>query len=389
MKKVLFLVISLLFIVLFCTSGVFAQGKVCDLKSINATVEIPNDYYVYNIDDIQNSDLLGRVEATESDLREYAELNNSILIASNIGSPYSEIYIDVDSNDFTKSNPDLNKMGKDAIQGFGDGLCLTYGCDTFSYIESPHTGKWLTFEYSLDTVSGTNYFYKAKTISQGTEITIYIRQFDQAITTESINTLNSIVYSLDFGNVMPQGQIIYILGIVILGVIFFYLLKKIKKNPSTNTESVDAQTILSDGPVPKGSQRGKAKFCKYCGSAIDLETGKCTGCGKQYFKLKKPVIKYDRHKVVLICVVAVLCVSIAGNIYQYVDRFTPDIAVPQSTDEQINEVIEERDQALADAEFFRTRCRELDMQLYELRQKYYELQEQSGIESPTYISMYE
>ena len=53
------------------------------------------------------------------------------------------------------------------------------------------------------------------------------------------------------------------------------------------------------------------KFCRHCGSMIDPETKKCTGCGKQYFHLPKlttPMI-----------VGTILIIVLAGaNIYQYV-----------------------------------------------------------------------
>ncbi|HIT65982.1 MAG TPA: hypothetical protein IAB61_01865 [Candidatus Merdisoma merdipullorum] len=46
----------------------------------------------------------------------------------------------------------------------------------------------------------------------------------------------------------------------------------------------------------------KKRYCKLCGSELDLNTKKCTGCGKQYFSI--------RHKAPII----LLIMSLIGNI---------------------------------------------------------------------------
>lgn len=51
----------------------------------------------------------------------------------------------------------------------------------------------------------------------------------------------------------------------------------------------------------------KQRFCKYCGSPIDLATKKCTGCGKQYFRL--PAVK---KKGIVSKVIVVLSLLIVG-----------------------------------------------------------------------------
>lgn len=63
-----------------------------------------------------------------------------------------------------------------------------------------------------------------------------------------------------------------------------------KKKTLTKQKSIDSvrpavkqnhhsNTYKSD--VPKS----KFRFCKYCGSRIDAQSKKCTGCGKQYFHI--------------------------------------------------------------------------------------------------------
>jgi hypothetical protein len=60
-------------------------------------------------------------------------------------------------------------------------------------------------------------------------------------------------------------------------------------------------------PVSQGDKKGA--FCKKCGSAIDPNTKKCSGCGKQYFNAKKTI------PIVLLSVL--LVASIGFNVLQY------------------------------------------------------------------------
>lgn len=72
----------------------------------------------------------------------------------------------------------------------------------------------------------------------------------------------------------------------------------------TEGESNSGSSAVS---VLSSSKQAKDRFCKYCGCPIDSATKKCTGCGKQFFKL--PTVK--RSVLGKVCVV-LLCVALLG-----------------------------------------------------------------------------
>lgn len=65
-----------------------------------------------------------------------------------------------------------------------------------------------------------------------------------------------------------------------------------------------------------------AKFCKYCGNEIDSATKKCSGCGKQYFKLAKNTFFIISTVILAIAVIVMSCVIYTNNktIALYQDR---------------------------------------------------------------------
>lgn len=67
-------------------------------------------------------------------------------------------------------------------------------------------------------------------------------------------------------------------------------------------------------------QRDKIKFCKHCGAEIEFKTNKCTGCGKQYFKLfnKHSFMYYIRYVIMIILMIGnVLFISLYVNEKDY------------------------------------------------------------------------
>ena len=54
----------------------------------------------------------------------------------------------------------------------------------------------------------------------------------------------------------------------------------------------------------------KIRFCKYCGSEINMEEKICTGCGKQFFSAKKSIIPAFKF-----CFVLMFIASIIVNIW--------------------------------------------------------------------------
>lgn len=81
------------------------------------------------------------------------------------------------------------------------------------------------------------------------------------------------------------------------------------EEPAPAAEPVAPATapIVEKAVVPSSNE--KHNFCKKCGSAIDPNTKKCSGCGKQYFNGKKTV------PIVLLSVL--LIGSIGLNVMQY------------------------------------------------------------------------
>lgn len=78
------------------------------------------------------------------------------------------------------------------------------------------------------------------------------------------------------------------------------------------------QSAVSVSP-PAKPKKAKSRFCKLCGSPIDPATKKCTGCGKQYFRL--PVRKKSSFipKVVVFLSLLIVGLCIYRN-YLYQDQ---------------------------------------------------------------------
>lgn len=68
------------------------------------------------------------------------------------------------------------------------------------------------------------------------------------------------------------------------------------------------------------TQKVKTKFCKLCGNEIDVETKKCSGCGKQYFK----GMKFNKLLVTVLIVSLVILVCGVLNIVQFEENSSPD-----------------------------------------------------------------
>lgn len=65
----------------------------------------------------------------------------------------------------------------------------------------------------------------------------------------------------------------------------------------------------------KKEKKAKTKYCKCCGSIIDIHTKQCTGCGKKYFNIHKFI------KVSAIAMIAALIIGSASlNIVQYINN---------------------------------------------------------------------
>ena len=81
-------------------------------------------------------------------------------------------------------------------------------------------------------------------------------------------------------------------------------------NPTPATESPNSPTPVPKkeepvvaAPAPKGAKPVQARYCSKCGSAIDIQTKKCTGCGKQYFRGLR-FAKFSVTVIILLLVIA-------------------------------------------------------------------------------------
>lgn len=115
--------------------------------------------------------------------------------------------------------------------------------------------------------------------------------------------------------------------------------KKIKTNiPHTTTPHTNPDTISDDSIEVNQKKQSdestnktdkeelkpkKTKYCKQCGSKIDYNTKKCTGCGKQYFKLHM-----NKTTIILSAIVLALVVL---NIFQFVNLIKKDEIINEKT----------------------------------------------------------
>lgn len=81
---------------------------------------------------------------------------------------------------------------------------------------------------------------------------------------------------------------------------------------STNIPPEDKVQELTQNEKP---HKKANRYCKYCGSLVDLSTKKCTGCGKQYFNLKSKFVHVK--KIIFICSVLMNIFLIILGVYIY------------------------------------------------------------------------
>lgn len=74
-------------------------------------------------------------------------------------------------------------------------------------------------------------------------------------------------------------------------------------------------------PAPGEPKKSKSRFCKHCGSPIDPLTKKCTGCGKQYFRLPKINKSRLNPKVIVVLSLLIVCLCVWHTI-QYQNQVT-------------------------------------------------------------------
>ncbi len=115
-------------------------------------------------------------------------------------------------------------------------------------------------------------------------------------------------------------------------------------------------------PVSQGDKTGA--FCKKCGSAIDPNTKKCSGCGKQYFNAKKTI------PIVLLSVL--LVASIGFNVLQYLQsREAIETVATQTT--QIEKLEKEVASQKSTISTQKTKINNLEKEVDELEDRNFDL----------------
>lgn len=107
-----------------------------------------------------------------------------------------------------------------------------------------------------------------------------------------------------------------------------YFEKRIEKEPliqenTTPEEGLNNVIKIQTEETNKNLQenindkKSKIRFCKLCGSQIDVQTKKCIGCGKQYFR----GIKLGKNLIIAVLTV-MLVVSVVFNVIQHDENNT-------------------------------------------------------------------
>lgn len=119
--------------------------------------------------------------------------------------------------------------------------------------------------------------------------------------------MSGLVYAYSFTTTLNVIYCIFIF-INLLYMIYFFRRRDILKGVFFCLHAPDgSETIMRfDGvPTQDRSKSMKPKFCKYCGGTID-ENKKCTGCGKQYFRLPRINVHYAIIAFLILVIVALL-----------------------------------------------------------------------------------
>lgn len=120
----------------------------------------------------------------------------------------------------------------------------------------------------------------------------------------------------------------------------------IVKNPPAETVDESGENIIK--------QKHRNKFCKLCGGQIDVNTKKCSGCGKQYFN----GIKFNKVLTTILILSAVILTSVIINIVQFVEigDLTDTVESQTSTISSQKSKIDLLDKK---SDYYDTICREL------------------------------
>ena len=195
------------------------------IEELGLNVIVPEGFYSINrsssTSDIQSLNL------DPAFIKERMLSFNSYLLLYNFE---SEIHISKIENTFTQKINNLVDSSNEIIKSLGDGYSKEFG--EYEIYETD-VAKFFVFEYSLDTLNGTYYYLKYKTIVNGVEITVNnINPTDFSSTNK--HQMLRIINSMKFDNNVRQKEsdsnLIYIIGLVLFIVISTLIYLKNKKH---------------------------------------------------------------------------------------------------------------------------------------------------------------
>ena len=137
--------------------------------------------------------------------------------------------------------------------------------------------------------------------------------------------MSGLVYAYSFTTTLNVIYCIFIF-INLLYMIYFFRRRDILKGVFFCLHAPDgSETIMRfDGvPTQDRSRSMKPKFCKYCGGAID-ENKKCTGCGKQYFRMPKFSYRFLTYGIGM-CVIILLTYEVCYYKSEYESEYQEKI----------------------------------------------------------------
>lgn len=105
-----------------------------------------------------------------------------------------------------------------------------------------------------------------------------------------------------------------------------------------NVEVSSVAPITATMNSERKAKKQKKTYCKECGKLIDSSTGKCSGCGKQYFHLSKAVLIW--------VIVSIFCAGLVGlivyqcfQVYSLESQLQSEISKSKSNEAEYEDTI--------------------------------------------------